>query len=436
MTGMMSGGGLMGAGGSSDTASLLERALRYSPDVQLAEAKLRTAEAELNRARLEVAKSVIGLEHSIASQQRIIDLDRIRVQQAREAYKRAEEIVKKGVAPASSESTASLALKEAESELISAEAKLSELRETLRYIMGGSPAIFQPGMSPYGTAPGSPYTPGGSHSVPPGTSYPPGPSSPPGIPSSASPPAGRSGGAGAGPSAGSSRLSIKLPAEAADAPQHNVRRKLQSPTQIQVKDVEPKELAKYLSDLHGLAVMLDPNVASGGTISIDIRDVPLHAALQAIEDTHPQINFYVRDYGILVHHADVIPDNALTVRDFMQTKGDPLFAMPYGIGSAGGYIPVEVGIASTSTPPGAAGPKASKRQTRVFRLQHASPLQAAEIVQKTIGHKANTHFQVSPDERTGALVVAGDEKVLAETEAILKNLDVPSSKSDKPGTKR
>jgi hypothetical protein len=339
MMGPMGGLGGTGMGGRGDTASLLERALRYSPDVQLAEAKLRTAEAELNRARLEVAKTVIGLEHSIASQQRIIELEKVRLQQARESHKRLEDLVKKRLTSASSESAAALALKEAESELISAEAKLSELRETLRYMMGGSLPGMSSGSSygaghsmrplPGGPAPGAGGdTGGGTSGVPKGAE-------------SVKPPSGGvSNGKMMWPGGGGG-FAIKLPSPAADSPQDNLRRKLQAPTQVQLKEAEARDLAKYLQDLHGVPFLLDPSaVDSGVVVTIDIRDVPLHAALQAVEDTHPDLRFFVRDYGILIGKADSEggSNKAVRVRDFMQS-GTPGAMIKYELGPRGQYIP-------------------------------------------------------------------------------------------------
>ena len=347
------GPGATGMGGRGDTASLLERALRYSPDVQLAEAKLRTAEAELNRARLEVAKCVIGLEHSIASQQRIIELEKVRLQQARESHKRLETLAKTSLAPASSESAASLAVKEAESELISAEAKLSELRETLRYMLGGAMPGMSSGARSYGEGPSMRSMPGGP--MPGGQA--PGAGGDTGGETSAPP-------TGAEPAKPASRnisnpkmlwpgggggLIVKIPSLAADSPQDNLRRKLQAPTQVQLKEVAPGDLAKYLQELHGVAFLLDPEVDQADVlISIDIRDVPLHAALQAIEDTHRAIRFYVRDYGILIGLSgnEALTHQAVRVRDFVQS------------GTQGPIFKYEVGFSSADSPDPASTPAA------------------------------------------------------------------------------
>ncbi len=56
-------------------------------------------------------------------------------------------------------------------------------------------------------------------------------------------------------------------------------------------------LQDYLQDDCGVKFVTDPTVQDV-PVSIGMRDIPLGAALQALEDLTPRIRFVVRDYGI------------------------------------------------------------------------------------------------------------------------------------------
>jgi hypothetical protein len=49
-------------------------------------------------------------------------------------------------------------------------------------------------------------------------------------------------------------------------------------------------------------------------------EVPLGAALQALEDLIPGLRFTVRDYGVLVTVGNRIPDGGVRVHDFWKHK--------------------------------------------------------------------------------------------------------------------
>jgi hypothetical protein len=58
-------------------------------------------------------------------------------------------------------------------------------------------------------------------------------------------------------------------------------------------------------------------------VSLALRgDVPLGAALQALQDVVPGLQCYVREYGILITLDDAAPPDGMRLIDFWHAKAD------------------------------------------------------------------------------------------------------------------
>jgi hypothetical protein len=89
------------------------------------------------------------------------------------------------------------------------------------------------------------------------------------------------------------------PKRAPQGPQvEKVLKALDEPVELEFIDTPLRDVAATLSDLHKVNMTTDP-AAADVPVSASIRDVPLAAALQMIEDTTPGVRFVVTDYGLL-----------------------------------------------------------------------------------------------------------------------------------------
>ena len=85
-----------------------------------------------------------------------------------------------------------------------------------------------------------------------------------------------------------------------------VRKALATPTKMEFVDTPLSDVAAYLKDLHGIEIQLDgqalgkAGVTADTPISLELKGVPLAAALQLIDDKFKELKLVVRDYGILV----------------------------------------------------------------------------------------------------------------------------------------
>jgi hypothetical protein len=75
--------------------------------------------------------------------------------------------------------------------------------------------------------------------------------------------------------------------------------KLNDRAVLEFMDTPLSDIAETLADVHDLKFLADP-IVQDELVTIDMRDVPLGAGLQALEDITPGIRFVVCDYGILM----------------------------------------------------------------------------------------------------------------------------------------
>jgi hypothetical protein len=108
---------------------------------------------------------------------------------------------------------------------------------------------------------------------------------------------GQMGGAAArAPAAAGTARSKRLP----QGPQvEKVLAELNSPTELQFIETPIWDVVEFVMDLHDFQFVRDP-LLPDVSVTMDMKGIPLGAALQAVEDTTPGVRFVVCDYGILV----------------------------------------------------------------------------------------------------------------------------------------
>ena len=233
---------------------MLAAALKYNPDIRIAEMKLRDDEAELNRARLRVMQKIIALHHALQAQQATVERDQSKV-------RRLTDLVRQGAQQTS-------VLEEAKQELAQAESKLLEMESELPYLLGKRAAGLaqetvrnevQIGTQRFPAATIRPEVAARIHKA----------------------------------------LEMSVKADYSDVPLGDVLKGLQE----KVPGVAfQRNLA--LRDLEKLKV------------SLRLGEVPLGAALQALTDTVPGLRMVVRDYGILVTWEHQVPLGSVRLYDF------------------------------------------------------------------------------------------------------------------------
>ena len=245
---------------------LLAKAIANSPEVQIAEAKLREAEAEVRRSRMGLMQRIIDLQSTIEIQK----------QQVVFAESAAGTATQQRKANAISDSDFKNALKqlaEAKAILARAEAQLG--------MLCSAPAEWR-------VVQGFPL--GG----------------------------GAGGGAGhqdADPDARPVRVPHQAMAE-------RIRKALDTP--VKSGDFKEAALADVLGYYRELSKDVPIVIALGGRtgdpISLTLnKELPLGSHLQALQDLAPGLQFSVRDYGILAT-CDTQPDDAISLLDFWQGK--------------------------------------------------------------------------------------------------------------------
>ena len=111
---------------------------------------------------------------------------------------------------------------------------------------------------------------------------------------------------------------------------------LESPTQADFLDIPLSDVLEFYSDLHGIAfVMGDDATIADKRINLTLREqIPLGSVLQALTDKSG-IQFYVRDYGLLVQDGDQPrPEGAVSVQQF---RSNPRAVDDYLSGTARGF---------------------------------------------------------------------------------------------------
>jgi hypothetical protein len=242
----------------SSVEEWIAAALKYNPDIRLADVKLRNDEAELNRLRLRILQKLVALHHAIDAQQAEVNL-------AEGKWKRTQELVRReAVQPA--------LLEEAKQEMLRARAKLAETEAELPTLIGASTRLGQEIIR---------------------TEVQIGPN--------------RSGASRIRPAVAkkiSHLLNQTVAVDYEEQPLGNVLKKLREQSQgVAIQQ------SLVLQDLSGLK------------INLRLGDVPLGDALYALQDTVPGLRVVIRDYGILITWEHEVPLGAVRLYDFWRGEG-------------------------------------------------------------------------------------------------------------------
>ncbi len=241
-----------------DLEDLLAHALKFNGDIRMAEAKLRDDEAELNRTRLHVLQKIIVLHHSLKAQRAVLN-------SAEAKYRRVEGLVRRGaMQPA--------LLQEAEHDRARAQAHLEEVEAQLPALVG-------------------------------------------------------KGGDGVGQEVLRTEVQIgarrRAPASAIRGLAAKIHQALDRPVKV---DYTAQPFGDILKDLEakGQGIAFQHNLAIRDLrplkLDLQLGEVPLGAALLALQDTLPGLRIVVRDYGILVTWEHQVPIGAVRLYDFWKNE--------------------------------------------------------------------------------------------------------------------
>ncbi len=232
----------------------LASALENHPDVVAAKAKVALANAELYGKRIEVSRQILGLYGSLKKLDAQIDASKTILSQSKAEVERLKEAEAKGVLDPSTKNNVAAEARAAEARLVQAIGQREQAEKELRLLIG-----------------------------------------------TASP-------------AADAKSPNKATAVARQMPKGPIVEKmkiiLEKPIKLDFSDTPLQDIMEQLTGTTGMKFSVQPpalEVAGIGTdqpISLRTNEVPLHAALQAFEDSYPQLQFVLRDYGVLVTTKD------------------------------------------------------------------------------------------------------------------------------------
>jgi hypothetical protein len=267
---------------------LLAAALKHNPDVQVAQAKVQEAEAELRRVRL-------GLVQKIVEANTTLDASRASVALTEATLKRSERLVQAGNVSVEE-------VEKVQAQLAAARANLAQSEALLGSLTGSIPKgafffITAGTVDPSaGVTPNPPQPAAATNPTP----------TPPvygGM---------MAGGINGGPDARTPRgpMADKL------------RSALDAPVKATIKDLPLSEAVTHvLGTANGVPFILNVGDKAKVSISLSLQDqVPLGAALQALEDVVPGLKCYVREYGVLIALDETAPPDGLPLVDFWHKK--------------------------------------------------------------------------------------------------------------------
>ncbi len=274
-------------------ADRLAEALANNPDVRVAEAKLQAAEAELRRLRLQVTQKMVALDQDLKGQQAAV------------AY--AQAILERYTRLAQSKAVTQQLVDEARQKLLAEKAKLASQEAELSYLLGNQNLKNDPRAAQFflyrdRVRQGQQlWQADRERSVRRGLEW-----------------------------LAKTQTKAQVPNGVRT---DKLRKALDATVTIKVEANTP--LGDALEFLTSKAPGLNFRVVSGGEvdlknqpIELDLKDVPVGAVIQAIQDTLPDLRFAVRDYGVLVTSKEKLPPNALLLYDFWKGEGGKQRAKP------------------------------------------------------------------------------------------------------------
>jgi len=266
----------------SSLEELLAKALQHSPEVQVAEAKLREAEAQLRQTRLQVAQKMVEMQASMELQQHVLS-------NTEADYKRVAQMHERGA-------ISSGELSEAERRLLAVKGQLAQVEAQVNALTGRLPALANLAANFGGGGVGA------------GTHY-----------TGVQPAQGALGGGPDGPPADAPKR-MPVPPMA-----QRMRKALDQSMKLSDKKIENLPL-KEVIELVRQQVPSVPflvKVADRGDnpINIDFKgDLTLASAFQLLCDSVPGLRVVVRDYGFMVTFDDDLPEHAMDVVEFSSQK--------------------------------------------------------------------------------------------------------------------
>jgi hypothetical protein len=303
---------------------LIAAALRHSPDLQVADTKVREAQAELRRTRLTTVQKVIDANSAVET--------------ARAALSRAEDGFKEYSNMKKSGALSPEEFRAQEAKFIAAKTVLAQAESALNALTGALPA----GIGNVGAVDGPPAGPNPPAAISGGTM--PGGIGisglngglggiggfPAGINGIAGGISGIAGGGFQGGFGGGISGTFTIGNGAAPPPPR-VPSSAMSDTlraalnvSIKVKPVKDMPLADVVSSYQhaaGVPFLLHLGDKGKEPVSLSLEgDVRLGAVFQALEDVVPGLKCYVREYGILATLDETQPEGAMPLIEFWQRK--------------------------------------------------------------------------------------------------------------------
>jgi hypothetical protein len=324
---------------------MLATALKGNPDIRVAEAKVHEAEAELDRVRLQVMQKVISLRSSLDTQKAVL-------KEAEAAYENVSKLVgnKQMSQVELRQSAANFALEKGKVAALDAEIQSLAGRVSHGFTQGGKiegkeSVVFPLSASSFRTnIAGMALSPDGKT-----------------VSAQGADGTVRVWDATTGRLMTAFARQLELASTAKGPMAERIRQALDKPITLKVQN-------GTLGETLGIIRQQAPTIplhsvmgedAMSQKLSLQFDSIPLGALLQAAEDSFPGLQFYVRDYGILVTTSDA-PADAVNVHNFWKGSTDGSGKLYPGWGGKGGtaggrQLPPEVdGIVKEVDPNGRA----------------------------------------------------------------------------------
>jgi Outer membrane efflux protein len=228
----------------------LARALENHPDIVAAKAKVSLAEAELYGKRIEVSRQVLELYGMLKKLELQAEVSKAALTRSKAEFERLKVVVENGVADQSTKYKVAAEVQTAEAELVHAVSQREQAEKELRLLIGSA--------SPAADAKSPDTATAVARQVP------------------------------LGP--------IVEKMKVAEA----------KPIKLEFSEMPLVEITSFLTTSTGIAFSLQVQALEGAglrsddPITLNTSEVPLHAALQAFEDAYPEMQFVLRDYGVLL----------------------------------------------------------------------------------------------------------------------------------------
>ncbi len=222
----------------------LARALENHPDIVAAKAKVALAEAELYGKRIEVSRQVLGLFGSLKKLDAQIDVSKSVLSHSKQS------LDKGGATDPATKDKLAAEVQASEAQLVETIGQREQAEKDLRLLIGSASR------------------------------------------------------------AADEKTSNSATAVARQAPQGPIVEKMQSalekPIKLDFVEQPLQDVMSILTDSTGVVFSLQgpaleaAGIATDNPVTVFTSEVPLRAGLQAFEDAYPEIQFILRDYGVLV----------------------------------------------------------------------------------------------------------------------------------------